>query len=141
MRSVNHRISGCTHGSAALQPLAAITKGKDLMRRRVRNSKGLGLIATLIASNIVACSTSPPSSPAHSAADAATATRVQAALAAQPKLFARDIVVSVNDGVVNLSGMAWSDDDIETAQRVASAVPGVKSVNNQISLESSQFGR
>jgi len=111
------------------------------MPRRARNNQGQRLTATLIALGIVACSTSPPSSPVQRAADAATATRVEAALAAQTQLFARDIVVSVNDGVVNLSGMAWSSDDIETAQRVARAVPGVKSVSNQISLESSQFGR
>jgi hypothetical protein len=29
------------------------------------------------------------------------------------------MVVAVQDGVVNLSGMAWSDDDIQTAGRVA----------------------
>jgi hypothetical protein len=101
------------------------------MLRGVRTSQRLGLIATLAACGIVACYTSPPRSPAQRAADSATAARVQVALASEPSLFARDIVVSVEDGVVNLSGMAWSDDDIETAEPVASAIPGVKSVNNQ----------
>ena len=86
------------------------------------------VIATVWA--LVACSTAPPRSPAQRTADAATAARVQAALAAGPNLFARDIVVSVQDGVVNLSGMAWSDDDIQTAGHVASSVAGVKVVNN-----------
>jgi hyperosmotically inducible protein len=90
---------------------------------------------------LVACSTPPPSSPAQRAADAAITARVQAALAAQPSLFAKDIVVSVQDGVVNLSGMAWSDDDIQTAGRVAGSVPGVKGVDNQVGLESAQVGR
>jgi osmotically-inducible protein OsmY len=90
---------------------------------------------------MVACSTAPPRSPAQRAADTATAARVQAALAAEPNLFSRDIVVSVQDGMVNLSGMAWSDDDIQTAGRVASSVAGVKGVNNQVGLESAQVGR
>jgi osmotically-inducible protein OsmY len=90
---------------------------------------------------LVACSTLPPSSPAQRAADAATAARVQAALAAEPNLFAKDIAVSAQDGVVNLSGMAWSDEDIQTAERVARSVPGVKGVNNQVGLESAQVGR
>ena len=107
----------------------------------VRNSRRLALIFTASACALVACSTAPPSSPAQSAADTATAARVQAALAAQPNLFSRDIVVSVHDGMVNLSGMAWSDDDIQTAGRVAGAVPGVKGVNNQVGLESAQVGR
>jgi osmotically-inducible protein OsmY len=66
---------------------------------------------------------------------------VQAALAADQDLFARDIVVSVQDGVVNLSGLAWSDDDIQTAGRIAGSIVGVKAVNNQIGLESAQVGR
>jgi len=74
-------------------------------------------------------------------ADAATAARVQAALAADPNLFARDIVVSVDDGVVNLSGLAWSEDDILTAGRLAASIPGVKGVNNQVGLEGAQVGR
>jgi osmotically-inducible protein OsmY len=66
---------------------------------------------------------------------------VRAAFAADSSLFSRDIVVSVNDGVVDLSGFAWSNDDIETAGRVAGSVTSVKRVNNQIDLESAQVGR
>jgi len=92
-------------------------------------------------SAVVACSSPPPRSPAQSAADADTAARVQAAFAADSSLFSRDIVVSVYDGVVNLSGFAWSNADIETAERVAGSVASVKRVNNQIGLESAQVGR
>jgi osmotically-inducible protein OsmY len=108
---------------------------------RIRRQQAVILAAT--AYTLVACSTPPlpPSSPAQRAADAATASRVQAALAAEPNLFARDIVVSVHDGVVNLSGMAWSDDDIQTAGRVARSVSGVTGVTNQVGLESAQVGR
>jgi osmotically-inducible protein OsmY len=111
------------------------------MSRQVRNSKRLVLVFAATVYTLAACSTPPPSSPAQHTADAATAARVQAALAAEPNLFARDIAVSVQDGVVNLSGLAWSDDDIQTAGRVAGSVPGVKGVNNQVGLESAQVGR
>jgi osmotically-inducible protein OsmY len=108
---------------------------------RVRNSRQPALALVAAAYTLAACSTAPPTSPAQRAADAATAARVQAALAAEPNLFAKDIVVSVQDDVVTLSGMAWSDDDIQTAGRVAGSVPGVKGVNNQVGLESAQVGR
>jgi osmotically-inducible protein OsmY len=111
------------------------------MPGRARNNGRLALLVTTTVCALVACSTPPPSSPAQRAADAATTARVQAALAAAPNLFSRDIVVSVQDGVVNLSGMAWSDDDIQTAGRVAGSVPGVKRVDNQVGLESAEVGR
>jgi osmotically-inducible protein OsmY len=111
------------------------------MLRRARNSNRLALVVIATVWALGACSTPPPSSPAQRAADTATAARVQAALAAEPNLFAKDIVVSVQDGVVNLSGMAWSDDDIQTAGRVAGSVAGVKGVDNQVGLESAQVGR
>src|SRR6516164_9501531 len=111
------------------------------MSWRVRNSRPPASVLAATMCTLVACSTPPPSSPAQRAADAAITARVQAALAAQPSLFAKDIVVSVQDGVVNLSGMAWSDDDIQTAGRVAGSVPGVKRVDNQVGLESAEVGR
>jgi len=91
---------------------------------------------------VLACATSePPRSAAQREADEATTARVQAALAAQQDLDSKQMVVSTYDGVVKLSGLAWSTDAIYTAARVAGAVPGVKSVTNELSLESSQFGR
>jgi osmotically-inducible protein OsmY len=94
-----------------------------------------------MACGLLACASAPPRSTAQREADEATAARVQAALAAQQDLDSKQMVVSVYDGVVKLSGLAWSTDAIYTAARVAGAVPGVKSVTNELSLESSQFGR
>jgi osmotically-inducible protein OsmY len=111
------------------------------MPRQVRNSRRLALVVIATVCALVACSTAPPRSPAQRTTDAATAARVQAALAAEPNLFAKDIVVSVQDGEVNLSGMAWSDGDIQTAGRVAGSVAGVKGVDNHVGLESAQVGR
>lgn len=99
------------------------------------------VLASAVACGIMACASEPPRSAAQRQADDATTARVQAALAAQPDLYTKDIVVSVYDGVVKLSGMAWSNDAIVTAGRVAGAVPGVKSVNNEVGLESAAVGR
>jgi len=112
-----------------------------MLRQYRTGSRMASLVAAIAVCSTVACTTPPPRSAAQQAADAATASRVQAALAADSNLFSRDIVVTVADGVVNLSGLAWSDDDIQTAGRIARSVSGVKGVNNQVELESSQFGR
>lgn len=111
------------------------------MLKRLPSTGRLTLVMTAAMYGIVACSTPAPRSPVQRAADADTAAEVQAALAADQDLFARDIVVSVQDGVVNLSGFAWSDDDIQTAGHIAGSIEGVKGVNNQIGLESAQVGR
>jgi osmotically-inducible protein OsmY len=83
---------------------------------------------------VVACSTSPPRSEAERAADAASASRVEAALDADPKIYARHIDVSVIRGVVHLGGFVWSDDDYLFARNDAAAVPGVTTVVNQMEL-------
>jgi len=62
-----------------------------LRRARSRDRLALVVIATVWA--LGSCATAPPSSPAQRAADAATAARLQAALAAEPNLFVRDIVL------------------------------------------------
>jgi hypothetical protein len=118
-----------------------IAAEEALMPGKAGNRWPLVLAATAIACGVMACASQPPRTAAQREADAATTARVQAALAAQTDLYSKDIVVSVYDGVVNLSGMAWSSDAIYTAGHIAGAVAGVKSVNNQIAVESSQFGR
>ena len=111
------------------------------MHGRAVNRWPRALVAAAVACGVLACASEPPRSTAQREADEATAARVQAALAAKQDLDAKQIVVSVYDGVVKLSGMVWSTDALYTAAQVAGAVPGVKSVSNQLSLESSQFGR
>ena len=112
------------------------------MHGRAVNRWPRALVAAAMACGVLACATSePPRSTAQREADEATTARVQAALAAKQDLDAKQIVVSVYDGVVKLSGMVWSTDALYTAAQVAGAVPGVKSVSNQLTLESSQFGR
>ena len=67
--------------------------------------------------------------------DREMADRVQAALNADTLLYSRHIRVLADGGVVNLSGYVWSRDDLDEAKRVASAVPGVTNVVNDMELE------
>ncbi len=101
---------------------------------RLERSGGVVLLA-IAASVLVACSSAPPKSPEQERADAATAERVYAALDANPIYYFRDVEVGVDDGVAVLSGFVWSTDALYHAQMIASRVPGVTAVRNQMQLE------
>jgi osmotically-inducible protein OsmY len=83
---------------------------------------------------ICACSTAPPKTEAERAADEATAERVEAALEADPIIYARHIDVKVDRGVVHLDGFVWSSQDFLLAKNDAAAVPGVTKVITQMEL-------
>jgi osmotically-inducible protein OsmY len=99
------------------------------------------ILVTIVACGMFACATQPPRSAAQTAADDTTTQRVQTALAAQTNTNFSKVNVSTYDGVVHLGGLVWASQDIYAAARVAEAVPGVKSVTNDLQLVSSQFGR
>jgi osmotically-inducible protein OsmY len=82
-----------------------------------------------------ACASTPPKSPAQNQADRALADNVENALDADPAYFFRHVDVQADDGKVSLSGYVWSNASIVQAKRVASQVPGVNSVVNQLELE------
>ncbi len=67
-------------------------------------------------------------------ADADIADRVQAALLADPNIYARHIDVEVDRGVVHLGGYVWEDENFRTARRDAAPVPGAKSVVTEMEL-------
>jgi osmotically-inducible protein OsmY len=71
----------------------------------------------------------------ESADDASVKAKVQAALQADSKLYARHIDVSVQQGVVHLAGFVQRADDIQRAKKDAASVPGVKTVNNEMTLK------
>lgn len=80
------------------------------------------------------CAHAPPRTAVERAADDALAARIEAALDADPQLFARHIDVSVDRGRVLLAGYVWSIDDLYLAPRDARAVAGVSGVESQIEL-------
>jgi osmotically-inducible protein OsmY len=88
----------------------------------------------MTAGGLFACATSPPKTDTERAADAAAAVQVESALEADPRIFARHIDVKVDGGVVHLGGYVWSDDEFMFAKNDAAAVPGIKTVVNQMEL-------
>jgi osmotically-inducible protein OsmY len=63
--------------------------------------------------------------------DAATARRVEAALAADPVLAGRQIAVTVQGGTVHLKGVVQSTHDLLVAEGDAKSVPGVLVVDEE----------
>ena len=60
--------------------------------------------------------------------------RVQAALNADTGLFAKHINVRADNGVVRLTGYVWEATDFQEATYIASNVPGVTKVVNDLEL-------
>ena len=67
--------------------------------------------------------------------DADLKQRVSAALDAQPYLYDRHIDISVRGGVVELSGIVFSDWDLEDALRAARKTAGDRPVIDSLSID------
>src|SRR5262249_20602799 len=87
--------------------------------------KGAAYAVLASAAVLVACPSSPPKSPDQERADSATAERVLASLEANPIYYFRDVEVTVDYGVAQLSGYVWTTDALYAAQGIARKVPGV----------------
>jgi osmotically-inducible protein OsmY len=95
---------------------------------------GSAMTMVLIACAVIACSTMPRRTAEQRVADADTADRVQAALLADPDIYARHIDVRVDRGVVYLGGYVWEDEDFRTARRDAASVAGANAVVTDMEL-------
>ena len=95
---------------------------------------GVRLAPLTVALGVVACAATPKRTPNELLADSQTVARVEAALEADPKIYARHIDVSARGGVVYLSGYVWSEGDFLEAKRDAASVPGVTKVITQMEL-------
>jgi osmotically-inducible protein OsmY len=83
---------------------------------------------------IVACTSAPPRSNLERTADVETADRVQAALFADPNLYARHIDIAVDRGVVHLGGYVWENGDFQRARNDVAGLRGVRSVLTEMEL-------
>lgn len=90
--------------------------------------------ATLLIIVLGACSTEPPRTAQERAEDAELARQVEAALNADPRIYARHVDVNSNRGVITLSGLIWSNEDYLLAKQDAALVPGVIRVDASMDL-------
>jgi osmotically-inducible protein OsmY len=94
------------------------------------------LASALAAAALVGCAATPHHEATGQAFDDATVTsKVKADFIESPLTKGRDISVTTEHGVVHLSGFVDSKAQRDEAVRVASAVPGVRAVDNQMQLK------
>jgi osmotically-inducible protein OsmY len=91
-------------------------------------------VALAVLCGMGACASAPPKTDAQQQADKVMAERVEAALSADKSLFAKHITAHADSGVVRLTGYVWESTDFEEAVYVASNVPGVTKVVNDLEL-------
>ena len=99
---------------------------------RSRQALLVGLSAAVLAA---ACAGIPPKTAAQVSADHRLEDRVATALDGDPTYYFRHVDVQADDGRVSLSGYVWSDDAIRRAELIASRVPGVTAVADELTLE------
>jgi hyperosmotically inducible protein len=100
------------------------------------NKTLVALIASTAMLGMAACSsTRTQRAPGEQVDDAALLTKVKSALVADPVADAGEINVDVNRGVVKLAGFVDSSKEKEKAGQVARNVDGVKSVQNDITVQ------
>ena len=87
---------------------------------------------------LIGCATPDDRTPQERGADQAIVRRIEAALIADPYVDPDHVTVEVMRGVVHLSGRVGDDVDLRRVLRVCWAVPGVRSVDDQ--LEMLEFG-
>ena len=92
----------------------------------------VGLAAAVLAA---ACVSAPPKATAQVSADHQLADRVETALDSDPTYYFRHVDVRADAGKVSLGGYVWSDDAIRRAELIASRVPGVTAVTDELALE------
>jgi len=93
----------------------------------------------LAAAALVGCAATPNHESTGVYFDDATVTsKVKADLIEDPLTKARDISVTTDQGVVLLYGFVDSKEQGEEAVRVAKSIPGVRSVDNSLQVQSSQ---
>ena len=92
------------------------------------------VVAVALVCGVAACASAPPKTTSQLQADKELSEKVEAALNADKALFAKHISATANNGVVHLTGFVWETGDFEEAVYIASNVPGVTKVVNDLEL-------
>ena len=90
--------------------------------------------AVAVLCGVAACASAPAKTDAQMQADKVMSERVEAALNADRSLFSKHITAHADNGVVRLTGYVWESSDFEEASYIASNVPGVTKVVNDLEL-------
>jgi osmotically-inducible protein OsmY len=96
-------------------------------------------MALAVALVVAACSTPVARTPPERAADRALVKQVEAAMANDPYVDTDHVSVEARRGIVRLKGLVGTDWDLRRVLQIASAVPGVVRVDDD--LEIMDFGR
>ena len=91
-------------------------------------------VAVAVLCGVAACASGPAKTDSQVEADKVMAERVEAALNADKALFAKHITAHADNGVVRLTGYVWEPTDFDEANYIASNVPGVTKVVNDLEL-------
>lgn len=92
-------------------------------------------IAASVLCVLAACASGPTKTADQVESDKATAERVEAALGADHRLYAKHIIVHADNGVVYLSGYVWDRPDFDQATFIAENVVGVTKVVNDLEFQ------
>ena len=103
------------------------------MSRLIKRGPYVG-VAVAVLCGVAACASGPPKTESQVQADKVMSERVEAALNADRSLFAKHITAHADNGVVRLTGYIWEASDFEEANYIASNVPGVTKVVNDLEL-------
>lgn len=97
-----------------------------------RYSRAAAVAVTMC--GIAACATNPKTAEQR-ADDRNLVERVEAQFTADPTLYSRHITVRADNGVVTLSGYAWTPEELMAAADDAQRVSGVTKVVNNIEVD------
>ena len=103
------------------------------MSRMIKRVAYAGVLGAVLC-GVTACASGPAKTDSQAQADKVMAERVEAALNADRSLFAKHITAHADNGVVRLTGYVWEASDFEEANYIASNVPGVTRVVNDLEL-------
>ncbi len=103
--------------------------------RTIADKRAAVASGVAIALFALGCASTPPESPEQSEADAAIARQVYEALQADRMHLYIGLNVRVHAGVVNINGLTFDPSVRDAATEIASSVPGVTKVVNQIDVQ------
>ena len=99
--------------------------------------KALMALAILLAATAVALEDPPPlkaSAPAHVQSDKEIESAVVKGIVANPEVFAAQLHVAAVEGSITLRGSVKSKEAKAAAEKIARAVPGVRTVTNRLTV-------